>query len=152
MASEHGPSGLGVDGRRRNSRSSELQRASSGGSEQALPRPSTDGSTGSLYSPAGSARSSFALERASVEANRASLEAFHHAFTTGALIPSAGRTSTAGAAAHQQQQQQPAAAATGAGADLAGAAAAGVDGAGGPALTLDQLVLAAALPSALREK
>lgn len=79
----------------------------------------------SSYSPAGSVRSSFALERASVEANRASLERFHEAFASGPLMPPAA----------PPPQPSPPATPTAA-----------------PAATLQQLADAAQLPPSLREK
>lgn len=78
------------------------------------------------YSPAGSARSSFALERASVEANRASLEAFQEAFSTGPLMPPA------------KPPPQPSTPTT--------------PSATGPAISFEHLCHAAQLPPSLREK
>lgn len=90
------------DQQRRHSRSHELrasgeqqQQQQQFGEQQPVVQPppapaprggSTD-SGSDAYSAAGSARSSFALERASVEANRASLEAFKEAFASGPLMP-----------------------------------------------------------------
>jgi hypothetical protein len=126
----------------RTSRSSELLRPSSdsrcgGGAADPGARPSCDDGTASVYSAAGSGRSSFALERASLEANRASLEAFQEAFASAGMRPG----SRTGAAA----RPQPGSAAGG-----AGPAAEPPVAVPGPAL--DQLLAAAHLPGSLREK
>ncbi|KAI3425286.1 hypothetical protein D9Q98_009053 [Chlorella vulgaris] len=121
-------------GASRRSRSSELMRASNdsrGGDAQAAARPSNDGSA-SVYSAAGSGRSSFALERASLEANRASLEAFQEAFAVGAMKPAASR--------QLPDSKQP-----------AGSTADGAEPAPA-AMSLDQMMRANQLPSSLREK
>jgi hypothetical protein len=127
-------------GASRRSRSSELMRASQesqgAAANGAATQPSSTDESTSIYSAAGSGRSSFALERASLEANRASLEAFQDAFSTGPPTrlnlpppPADGKA------------KPPAASAA-----VAGAPALG------PALTLEQLCQAAQLPSSLREK
>ncbi|KAL4419894.1 hypothetical protein ABPG75_006992 [Micractinium tetrahymenae] len=101
--------------------------AAPGSTQHAAPRPSTQRRTSlETYSPAGSARSSFALERASVEANRASLEAFQEAFATGPLMPPA------------KPPPQPPLATT--------------PSATGPAISFEHLCQAAQLPASLREK
>lgn len=121
LASEPGPAGA-----RRRSRSEELRGSgeSGGGGARQHGGPSSDG-TASVYSAAGSARSSFALEHASMEANRASLEAFQEAFATGPLMPPAA----------PPPQPSPPATPTAA-----------------PAVSLVQLADAAQLPASLRDK
>lgn len=119
-ASDAGPSGA-----RRRSRSEELRGSGDSGGERAHQGRRSEEGTASVYSAAGSARSSFALERASMEANRASLEAFQEAFALGPLMPPVGAP----------PQPSPPATPTAA-----------------PALTLVQLADAAQLPASLRDK